>query len=507
MLVRLLHSLHQPSVLIHLVHQMRLMSSVANRSLVTDEQPSFPHFTFSEEPLGLPASEGFGYFQGSPGLSFGPANRFYLQAKLGFGTASSVWLARDCIDDTHVAIKILTGYATQLNRDHKLRELEVFQRLSSVPSESSSDQCARLLAQFVHPGIDEDGEHLCLVTELFWCNVQDYQAALRGRSIPVPTVKRILRHLVLGIARLHECGIAHTDIKPDNIMIDLGRHWTSDAINNWVTENPPRTYPPERSLNKMVSAFLSQSFPPPTFEELPSCNFKLADFSTAQFVSDQTTDDITPLGLRPPEVVLGGDWNESVDIWTFGCMVFTLLTNRPLFKPMVSVEHDASELDVLLYQMILFCGEFFQEDFLRRCPRSQDYFQLDCRPKKFQSFVRKPFDKCLSDSGCTLSPVDMAGATDVMSKCLRLDPQNRATAQELLRHPWLMVAPRTLHHLPPIPRRWATEFLVLVPPQGLCSADVHKPIGRRARGDVSQPSCADTLDSTAAAAAAAIEIV
>lgn len=122
-------------------------------------------------------------------------------------------------------------------------------------------------------------------------------------------------------------------------MISLGPQWTPRAIDNWVLENPPRTYPPERSLNKTVSVFLSQSFPPPTLDELASCNFKLADFSngrssnsllghlrgsyhvSAQFVSDQTTDDITPLGLRPPEVVLGGEWNESVDIWTFGCMV------------------------------------------------------------------------------------------------------------------------------------------------------------------------------------------
>ncbi|KAF8814548.1 kinase-like protein [Phlegmacium glaucopus] len=411
------------------------MSSTANQNAVTDEQP---HFTFSEEPLGLPASEGFGYFQGGPGLMLGPANRFKLQAKLGFGTASSVWLARDCIDNTHVAIKILTGYATHLNRDHKLRELEVLQCLSSVTPDDSSDHCARLLAHFIHPGIDEDGEHLCLVTELFWSNVQDSQANLQGGFLPVPTVKQILRHLLLGIARLHKCGIAHTDIKPDNIMIDLGRHWTIDVIDNWVMEHPPRTYAPERSLNKMVSAFLSQSFPPPTLNELPSCNFKLADFSNAQFVSDQTTDDITPLGLRPPEVVLSGEWNESVDIWTFGCMVFSLLTNKPLFKPMASMEDNASELDVLLYQMILFCGEFFEEDFLRRCSRSLDYFQLDCRPKKFRSFARKPFEKCILDSGCTLSPVDMAGATDVMTKCLRLDPRNRATAQELLRHPWLM---------------------------------------------------------------------
>lgn len=69
------------------------------------------------------------------------------------------------------------------------------------------------------------------------------------------------------------------DMKPDNIMIDLGPHRTSDAIDNWVRENLPRTYPPERSLNEMVSAFVSQSFPPPTLDTLPSRNFKLADFS------------------------------------------------------------------------------------------------------------------------------------------------------------------------------------------------------------------------------------
>ena len=78
------------------------MSSTTSQNLVADEQPSVPHFTFLEEPLGLPASEGFGYFQGGPELTLGPANRFKPQAKLGFGTASSVWLARDCMTVFHL---------------------------------------------------------------------------------------------------------------------------------------------------------------------------------------------------------------------------------------------------------------------------------------------------------------------------------------------------------------------------------------------------------------------
>lgn len=135
--------------------------------------------------------------------------------------------------------------------------------------------------------------------------------------------------------------MALADVKSDNVMIDLGPQWTTDAITKWLLDNPPSTYPPERSLNGMVSVFRSKSFTPPTVDELFSCSFKLADFSNgtyvssasghcsldplffrpAQFVDDQTTDDVVPFSLRPPEVILGGEWNESVDIWTLGSMV------------------------------------------------------------------------------------------------------------------------------------------------------------------------------------------
>jgi serine/threonine-protein kinase SRPK3 len=87
--------LHQSFVAISRVLQIRLTSSMASPNPGANEPRDIPHFTFSEEPLGLPASEGFGYFQGGPGLTLGPDCRFTLQAKLGFGTASSVWLAKD----------------------------------------------------------------------------------------------------------------------------------------------------------------------------------------------------------------------------------------------------------------------------------------------------------------------------------------------------------------------------------------------------------------------------
>ncbi|KAH7918638.1 kinase-like protein [Leucogyrophana mollusca] len=341
-----------------------------------------------------------------------------------------------------VAIKILNGYASQLNREDKLQELKVLQRLSCaspspLPAETSTHS-GRLLTHFYHPGIEEDGEHLCLVMKLLGSDVQAFRENLPNHGyLPLPIVKRILRHVLLGIAHAHARGIAHTDIKPDNIMMDLGSSWTTEAITAWLQANPPQTHPPERSLNKMVTSFVIQSLPHPSISELASGTFRLADWGSAQLVDHQTTDDITPLGLRPPEVVLSHDWDESVDIWTYGCIVFNTLTNRPLFKPMELPEKNATEEEVLLYQMISFCGEFFHEDFLRKSARSLDFFFLNCKLKKFDRYGRKTFQECINDSGFPFSTEEIEEAAAFMHKCLRLDPKNRASAVDLLKDPWL----------------------------------------------------------------------
>ena len=49
---------------------------------------------FPEEPLNLPASEGFGYYPAYPGLKV-KDGRYEVIRKLGYGPRSSVWLALD----------------------------------------------------------------------------------------------------------------------------------------------------------------------------------------------------------------------------------------------------------------------------------------------------------------------------------------------------------------------------------------------------------------------------
>jgi len=117
--------------------------------------------------------------------------------------------------DHYVALKILNGYASQLNREDKLQELKVLQRLSSdtssSPSVDPSGSFSRLLTHFYHQGIEDDGEHLCLVMNLLGSSIHVIRASLPNNGyLPLPIVKRMLRDVLLGIAHAHSRGVAHT---------------------------------------------------------------------------------------------------------------------------------------------------------------------------------------------------------------------------------------------------------------------------------------------------------
>ena len=52
---------------------------------------------------------------------------------------------------------------------------------------------------------------------------------------------------------------------------------------------------------------------------------------TAYFFTAPPTKPVTPLGLRAPELILTGAVDNTVDVWSFGCLVFELITGQPLF--------------------------------------------------------------------------------------------------------------------------------------------------------------------------------
>ncbi|KAF8653252.1 hypothetical protein AX16_004049 [Volvariella volvacea WC 439] len=179
------------------------------------------------------------------GHKIGPNDRFEL---------SSVWLAKDHEASSYVAMKILTGHATDLHRSGMLQELDILRHLKS----SESSHCLQLLANFEYSGAsDDDGNHICLVTELCATNAEHIWKGY-DRLMPIPLAKRILRDVVIGLCEMHAAGCVHTDLKSDNIMCRSPLFTSSDAINALLASDPSQKNPPEESLTGTVQSAVSQ---------------------------------------------------------------------------------------------------------------------------------------------------------------------------------------------------------------------------------------------------------
>ncbi|TFK33318.1 kinase-like domain-containing protein [Crucibulum laeve] len=353
--------------------------------------------TFVEEPLGLPAEGGYGWPQLNFSEAVGPDNRYVILRKLGWGMSSSTWLAHDRQGNSHVAIKVLNGYYTDLEKRGRVWELESLKRLSSP---TSNAHCLRLFSNFTLPGKGSTGEHICLVTQLLGGDIKSLHEA-QDAVFPLPLAKRILLHTLRGIGHSHSHGVVHTDLKHDNIFFDA--QMTSEALDNILASDPPRRHPPEPSFDGFVEAAAMQPLPTPTIDEAMKRTYVLADFGSY--------------------------------IWTFGCLIFEFVTSRALFKYEPYAEYKLDEENNMLYQMLCYTCEDFPDHILNVSSQAVKFFDTSCNLKAGPPLIDYPFEISIRNYK-VIPEADVLSTTNLMRKCLRLDPANRASASELLEDPW-----------------------------------------------------------------------
>lgn len=138
-------------------------------------------------------------------------NKYILIKKLGHGSFATVWSAYNQSNKKLFAIKIhnTADFNSGKLEDELLRKFK------------NCDKIVNRIESFSHHSENDDGIHFCIVLELMACSIYDLiKNGKYKNGLPVRIATKIIHQCLIAIKQLHDCGYIHTDIKPENILLD-----------------------------------------------------------------------------------------------------------------------------------------------------------------------------------------------------------------------------------------------------------------------------------------------
>ncbi|XP_069797850.1 mitogen-activated protein kinase 14B isoform X1 [Narcine bancroftii] len=283
--------------------------------------------------------------------------RYQNLSPVGSGAYGSVCAAFDTKAGVRVAVKKLSRpFQSIIHAKRTYRELRLLKHMKH-------ENVIGLLDVFTPAKTLEEFTDVYLVTHLMGADLNNI---VKCQKLTDDHVQFLIYQILRGLKYIHSAGIIHRDLKPSNL-----------AVNE-------------------------------------DCELKILDFGLARHTDDEMTGYVATRWYRAPEIMLNWmHYNQTVDIWSVGCIMAELLTGKTLFP---GTDH----IDQLKLIMQL-VGTPGPELLMKISSESaRNYIQsLPYMPKQ-------AFGKVFIGAN--------PQAVDLLEKMLVLDTDRRITAAEALAH-------------------------------------------------------------------------
>lgn len=164
-------------------------------------------------------------------------------------------------------------------------------------------------------------------------------------------------------------------------------------------------------------------------------NVKICDMGNACYIDQHYSDIIQTREYRSPEVILGGDYDETADIWSLGCMIFELVTGDYLFDPKKGKTFRKNDDHLALITELI--GPCYNHNFLESNPKVWKFYnKKNHRLKNIAKLHSWPLYNVLLEK-YRLKDCEARSLSDFLLCMLKWRPKDRWSARKLLSHPWM----------------------------------------------------------------------